>query len=119
MTSKIYEGLACPKCQSHQSSIIDSRARGDGTHRRRQCNQCFTRFGTFEAITGDGDISAVLAAVLRKLCPYSYDERRHINYNDSIWGQTVLNIRNELHKRGFNVERLDNLLRQNQKGELS
>lgn len=44
--------MRCPKCQSNKSSVVDSRQAEDGhtIRRRRACDQCQTRFTTFERI---------------------------------------------------------------------
>ena len=44
--------MRCPKCNYNKSSVIDSRQAEDGNtiRRRRECEQCHTRFTTFERI---------------------------------------------------------------------
>ncbi|MGT2866769.1 transcriptional regulator NrdR [Streptococcus fryi] len=44
--------MRCPKCSYTKSSVIDSRQAEEGTtiRRRRECEQCQTRFTTFERI---------------------------------------------------------------------
>lgn len=44
--------LKCPKCNYNQSKVIDSRHADDMTaiRRRRECEDCGTRFTTFERI---------------------------------------------------------------------
>lgn len=42
--------MRCPKCTNNKSSVIDSRQTEDGNtiRRRRECEECHTRFTTFE-----------------------------------------------------------------------
>lgn len=44
--------MRCPKCQGLKSSVVDSRQAEDGLaiRRRRQCEDCQTRFTTFERL---------------------------------------------------------------------
>lgn len=44
--------MRCPKCNYNKSSVIDSRQAEEGNtiRRRRECEQCHTRFTTFERI---------------------------------------------------------------------
>lgn len=44
--------MRCPKCNYHKSSVVDSRQAEDGNtiRRRRECEQCHTRFTTFERV---------------------------------------------------------------------
>jgi transcriptional regulator NrdR len=44
--------MRCPKCQNENSKVIDSRQAEDGRaiRRRRECENCGTRFTTFERI---------------------------------------------------------------------
>jgi transcriptional regulator NrdR family protein len=41
-------GIPCPKCRCPSSTVLDSRATGQQTRRRRQCDRCKTRFNTME-----------------------------------------------------------------------
>lgn len=41
--------VSCPKCRSKNSRVLDSRHRGDGTRRRRECDSGH-RFTTFEVV---------------------------------------------------------------------
>ncbi len=44
--------MKCPKCQSCESKVIESRdvAGGDSIRRRRECEQCSSRFTTYERL---------------------------------------------------------------------
>ncbi|PCS01416.1 transcriptional regulator NrdR [Lactococcus fujiensis] len=42
--------MKCPKCQSEESRVVDSRQAEDAIRRRRVCEQCGFRFTTFERI---------------------------------------------------------------------
>ena len=44
--------MKCPKCESADSKVIDSRSVQQGTsiRRRRKCNECLFRFTTYEYI---------------------------------------------------------------------
>jgi transcriptional repressor NrdR len=44
--------MKCPKCQSVDSKVIESRdvANGESTRRRRECEACQTRFTTYERV---------------------------------------------------------------------
>lgn len=44
--------MKCPKCQSVDSKVIESRdvANGESTRRRRECEDCQTRFTTYERV---------------------------------------------------------------------
>lgn len=44
--------MRCPRCSCNKSSVIDSRQADDGQaiRRRRECDQCQTRFTTFERV---------------------------------------------------------------------
>lgn len=44
--------MKCPKCQSIDSKVIESRdvAAGESTRRRRECEKCSTRFTTYERV---------------------------------------------------------------------
>ncbi|MGP1429636.1 MAG: transcriptional regulator NrdR [Fusobacterium sp.] len=41
--------MKCPFCSSEDTKVVDSRTTIDGsTKRRRECNNCFKRFSTYE-----------------------------------------------------------------------
>lgn len=42
--------MKCPKCQSEDSRVVDSRQAEDSIRRRRVCESCGFRFTTFERI---------------------------------------------------------------------
>jgi len=42
--------MRCPKCNSENSSVVDSRTDGIVTRRRRECQGCHFRFSTLERI---------------------------------------------------------------------
>ncbi len=44
--------MRCPKCNYNKSSVVDSRQAEDGNtiRRRRECENCHTRFTTFERV---------------------------------------------------------------------
>ena len=44
--------MKCPKCKAMDSKVVDSRASQDGDviRRRRECEQCGTRFTTYERV---------------------------------------------------------------------
>ncbi|MGI6524769.1 MAG: transcriptional regulator NrdR [Bdellovibrionota bacterium] len=42
--------MRCPKCNSENSSVVDSRTDGVVTRRRRECQGCHFRFSTLERI---------------------------------------------------------------------
>ncbi len=44
--------MRCPSCGALEDRVVDSRAADDGTsiRRRRQCDECATRFTTFERL---------------------------------------------------------------------
>ena len=44
--------MLCPKCQSSQTKVIDSRSVDDDTsiRRRRECLNCGYRFNTYERV---------------------------------------------------------------------
>lgn len=44
--------MKCPKCQSVDSKVIESRdvANGESTRRRRECDSCAARFTTYERV---------------------------------------------------------------------
>ncbi|MGT2743626.1 transcriptional regulator NrdR [Streptococcus plurextorum] len=44
--------MRCPKCHCNKSSVVDSRQAEDGNtiRRRRECDECATRFTTFERV---------------------------------------------------------------------
>lgn len=42
--------MLCPKCQKHQTYVIDSREESENVRRRRQCPGCGLRFTTYERI---------------------------------------------------------------------
>jgi transcriptional repressor NrdR len=44
--------MKCPKCQSFDSKVIESRdvASGESTRRRRECEECKHRFTTYERV---------------------------------------------------------------------
>jgi transcriptional repressor NrdR len=43
--------MQCPYCAQPDSRVVDTRATGDGTRRRRECLNCHKRFTTYEQIT--------------------------------------------------------------------
>lgn len=47
-------GMKCPRCHGRRSCVIDSRSRGVGVLRRRQCMICDLRFSTEETPVEDG-----------------------------------------------------------------
>ncbi|MCA9308986.1 transcriptional repressor NrdR [Candidatus Saccharibacteria bacterium] len=44
--------MKCPKCQSVESKVVESRdvASGESIRRRRECESCSTRFTTYERV---------------------------------------------------------------------
>ena len=42
--------MKCPKCQSEESIVVDSRQAENAIRRRRECENCGNRFTTFERI---------------------------------------------------------------------
>jgi len=48
--------MRCPKCQSDDDQVLDSRSAREGAaiRRRRQCLKCGYRFTTYEEIVRDG-----------------------------------------------------------------
>ncbi len=42
--------MKCPHCSDANSSVIDTRATGDGIRRRRECEACGKRFTTYEHV---------------------------------------------------------------------
>lgn len=42
--------MKCPKCQSEESKVVDSRQAENAIRRRRECEKCGNRFTTFERI---------------------------------------------------------------------
>lgn len=40
--------MNCPNCKSNQTFIVDSRACGNSTRRRRECEGCGERWSTLE-----------------------------------------------------------------------
>lgn len=42
--------MKCPKCQSEESRVVDSRQSENSIRRRRECESCHNRFTTFERI---------------------------------------------------------------------
>lgn len=42
--------MKCPKCQSEESKVVDSRQAENAIRRRRECENCGNRFTTFERI---------------------------------------------------------------------
>ena len=42
--------MRCPKCQSENSRVVDSRQADNMIRRRRECEKCGNRFTTFERI---------------------------------------------------------------------
>jgi transcriptional regulator NrdR family protein len=56
-------GVACPKCGSRISSVIDSRASPNGRIRRRRiCSSCGERVTTHEVVVvrGEGPLKAII-----------------------------------------------------------
>ncbi len=61
--------MTCPKCDSQQDSVIDSResAEGDEIRRRRVCRQCSYRWTTYERVwtgTNVGEVKRLLNAAM-------------------------------------------------------
>lgn len=42
--------MKCPICDSRHTTVIDSRESNLGVRRRRVCQECLTRFTTYEFI---------------------------------------------------------------------
>lgn len=42
--------MLCPRCNSSQVFVVDSRLSGKTTRRRRECMDCKVRFSTLEVI---------------------------------------------------------------------
>ena len=44
--------MKCPKCQGSESKVVESRdvASGESIRRRRECEECGTRFTTYERV---------------------------------------------------------------------
>lgn len=42
--------MKCPKCQSENFKVLDTRASDDAVRRRRECESCGYRFTTYERI---------------------------------------------------------------------
>ncbi len=45
---KSLNGILCPKCGSTKSMVVNVRRHADGIYRRRECDECLTRFTTYE-----------------------------------------------------------------------
>ena len=68
--------MHCPKCQSYQTTVLDTRHTQKGTRRRRKCLECGERFTTYETLVSDkpkkqfiicGENEEVLAVISDKL----------------------------------------------------
>lgn len=63
--------MLCPRCNSTQVFVVDSRPHGDTTRRRRECRDCKVRFSTLEVLELDyKDLKgkeAILARVLKNV----------------------------------------------------
>ena len=45
--------MKCPICSGTNLKVIDSRAKANGIQRRRECQECLTRFNTYERVVYD------------------------------------------------------------------
>ena len=60
--------MRCPKCDSENTSILDSRIRNDGnTRRRRRCRKCQYRFSSIEIDIDEYDDLKELAESIQKV----------------------------------------------------
>ena len=60
--------MRCPKCDSENTSILDSRIRNDGnTRRRRRCRNCQYRFSSIEIDIDEYDDLKELAKSIQKV----------------------------------------------------
>ena len=68
--------MHCPKCQSCQTTVSDTRHTSKGIRRRRKCLECGERFSTYEMYVSNkprkqfvicGDGGEVLAVISDKL----------------------------------------------------
>lgn len=67
--------MKCPKCNSTQSKVVDSRHADElnAIRRRRECENCGTRFTTFEHI----EVSQLI--VVKKMAQEnSFQEKRYL-----------------------------------------
>lgn len=55
--------IQCPTCGNDGSEVVDSRPSSGTIRRRRQCDECHTRFTTFEG-TGDAGLPIQLLHTL-------------------------------------------------------
>lgn len=51
--------MQCPKCGHEESYVVDVRKCNGGLRRRRECDQCGTRYTTYELFSG-GDTKKAL-----------------------------------------------------------
>jgi transcriptional repressor NrdR len=42
--------LKCPVCNSENLKVLDTYTKANGIQRRRECQECYTRFNTYERV---------------------------------------------------------------------
>lgn len=72
--------MKCPKCNSTHSRVVDSRHADDANaiRRRRECENCGTRFTTFEHI----EVSPLI--VVKKMVLENNFKRKNIKWVSEI-----------------------------------
>lgn len=83
--------MKCPKCQSEELSVVDSRGDDGSIRRRRECQDCSYRFTTFERI------ELTLPMVIKK------DDRREAFVREKIRAGIV----RACEKRPVSMEEID------------
>ena len=88
--------MYCPKCNSNDTRVIDSRIGKNGLtiRRRRQCQQCDYRFSTLEEIVREG-----LIVIKRDNTRDQFDRAKMLT-----------GIRKACEKRSVDIEQLDMLI---------
>ncbi len=69
--------MECPKCNSKNLKVVDKRASVDGTNRRRrECEECGTRFTTYEAIELENKYNKITQVKKRDGTIVLFDSKR-------------------------------------------
>lgn len=87
--------MHCPFCEAHDTKVKDSRTSRDGSvvRRRRTCEECQSRFTTYEKI------ESLLPMVVKK------DKRRESFNRDKI----IHGIQQACQKRPVSIEAIENI----------
>ncbi len=73
--------LKCPKCGHEESYVVDVRKCDGGLRRRRECDQCGTRFTTYEMFSG-GEMKKTLIREFIQILSRNIKDALEMSYRE-------------------------------------